>query len=118
VCKGGGPTVTIPEADQAWLSVSDIRMIPGVPDPQFPTVAVPDTAVVTMKAVANAAGARTSTVAFGSTSLTTTAPAAILALCPTVMGPSTFAPEPTITPFSSVGWRLPVSLPVPPRVTP
>jgi RPA family protein len=68
VCKGGGPTVTIPEADQAWLSVSDIRMIPGVPDPQFPTVAVPDTAVVTMKAVANAAGARTSTVAFGSTS--------------------------------------------------
>ena len=68
VCKGGGPTVTIPEADQAWLSVSDIRMIPGVPDPQFPTVTVPDTAVVSMKAIANEGGARTSVVAFGSTS--------------------------------------------------
>ena len=68
VCKGGGPTITIPEADKEWISVSDISMIPGVPDPQFPTIAVPDTAVVTIKALPNDKGGRSSTIVFGSAS--------------------------------------------------
>ena len=68
VCKGGGPTISIPDADKEWLSVSDIHMIKGVPDPQFPTIAVPDTSVVTFKALANNGGARTSTVSLGSAS--------------------------------------------------
>ena len=39
-------------------------------------------------------------------------------LSPTVNGPSTFAPVEISTLLPMVGWRLPVSLPVPPRVTP
>ena len=35
-----------------------------------------------------------------------------------VMGPSTRAPAATITLFPMFGWRFPVSLPVPPSVTP
>ena len=34
-----------------------------------------------------------------------------------VIAPSTLAPAPTTTFSASVGWRLPCSLPVPPRVT-
>ena len=49
---------------------------------------------------------------------TTTDPAPTLALRPRVMFPRTAAPAPTTTPASSVGWRFPFSLPVPPRVTP
>ena len=37
---------------------------------------------------------------------------------PTVIGPSSLAPEPIVTLSSTVGWRLPVAKPVPPRVTP
>ncbi|CAN3988330.1 16S rRNA (cytidine(1402)-2'-O)-methyltransferase, partial [Dysosmobacter welbionis] len=44
------------------------------------------------------------------TALRTTAPAAMRALSPTVKGPSTLAPEPTITLLPRVGWRLPLSL--------
>ena len=54
----------------------------------------------------------------GGTASSTTAPAATRALSPTVKGPSTLAPAPTSTLFPRVGWRLPWSLPVPPRVTP
>ena len=39
-------------------------------------------------------------------------------LSPIWMLPSTLAPLPTVTLSPSVGWRLPVSLPVPPKVTP
>jgi len=48
----------------------------------------------------------------------TTAPAAMRALSPTVNGPSTLAPVEMSTLLPMVGWRLPWSLPVPPRVTP
>ena len=58
------------------------------------------------------------TVAPSGTSRSTTAFAAMRALLPTRNGPSTFAPEPTMTLLPSVGWRLPTSLPVPPSVTP
>ena len=57
-------------------------------------------------------------VAFGGTSLKTTAPAAIFVLSPTVTGPSIFAPAPISTLLPIVGCRFPISLPVPPRVTP
>ncbi len=66
VCKGNGPAINIPDEAQSWLSVSDVSMIPGVPDPQFPTVAVPDTTVVTFKALANEGGARSSVVTLSS----------------------------------------------------
>ena len=58
------------------------------------------------------------TVLFGGTSLMTTLLAPIFAPWPTVIGPSSFAPEPIVTLSSTVGWRLPVAKPVPPSVTP
>ena len=54
------------------------------------------------------------------TSCVTTALAPIRARLPTVIGPSTCAPEPMITPSAIVGWRLPatpLSGLVPPSVT-
>ena len=48
------------------------------------------------------------TVVFGGTSLITTELAPIFAPWPTVIAPSSFAPAPTVTLSSSVGWRLPV----------
>jgi hypothetical protein len=59
-------------------------------------------------------------VAPSGTSLVTTALAPIRARSPTVIGPSTCAPEPMMTPLPIVGWRLPPRPPVglvPPRVT-
>ena len=64
--KGGNIAVEIPAADKAWLSMSGISVIPGVPDPAFPTVAVPDTTVITFTAAPNTMGARKSTVSFSS----------------------------------------------------
>ena len=58
------------------------------------------------------------TVESGGTSCKTTAFAPMRLLSPTVNGPSTFAPVEISTLLPMVGWRLPVSLPVPPRVTP
>ena len=52
------------------------------------------------------------------TSLRTTALAPMRAFSPTVTGPSTWAPEPTMTPFSSVGWRFFRASETPPSVTP
>ena len=57
-------------------------------------------------------------VASGGTSESTTALAAMRALSPTLKGPSTLAPVEMSTLLPMVGWRLPWSLPVPPRVTP
>ena len=48
----------------------------------------------------------------------TTLPAPTRTLSPMYTGPSTLAPAPISTLSPSVGWRLPVSLPVPPSVTP
>ena len=48
----------------------------------------------------------------------TTLPAPTRALSPMKTGPSTLVPAPMRTLSPRVGWRLPVSLPVPPRVTP
>ena len=48
----------------------------------------------------------------------TTLPAPTRALSPMYTGPSTLVPAPISTLSPRVGWRLPVSLPVPPRVTP
>ena len=59
-------------------------------------------------------------VAPAGTSLVTTALAPTRARVPTVIGPSTCAPEPMITPSPIVGWRLPatpLSGLVPPSVT-
>ena len=53
------------------------------------------------------------TVAFGGTSWITTEFAPTFAPWPTVIGPSSFAPEPIVTLSSTVGWRLPVAKPVP-----
>ena len=47
------------------------------------------------------------TVEPGGTSSTTTVLAPILAPSPTAIGPSSFAPEPTVTLSPRVGWRLP-----------
>ena len=58
------------------------------------------------------------TTELGGTSLRTTLPLPILELSPTLKEPSTFAPLETTTLLPMVGWRLPFSLPVPPRVTP
>ena len=58
------------------------------------------------------------TVQLSGTSLSTMEPAPIFTLLPMVMGPSTFAPAPMVTLLPMVGWRLPMSLPVPPNVTP
>ncbi len=58
------------------------------------------------------------TVVFGGTSVMTTLFAPIFAPCPTVIGPSSFAPDPIVTLSCTVGWRLPVAKPVPPSVTP
>jgi hypothetical protein len=48
----------------------------------------------------------------------TTLPAPMRALSPMYTGPSTLVPAPMSTLLPRVGWRLPVSLPVPPSVTP
>ena len=48
----------------------------------------------------------------------TTLPAPMRALSPIYTGPNTLVPAPISTLFPRVGWRLPVSLPVPPSVTP
>ena len=48
----------------------------------------------------------------------TTLLAPIFAPWPISIGPSSFAPEPIVTLSCTVGWRLPVSKPVPPSVTP
>ena len=48
------------------------------------------------------------TVEFGGTSWTTTELAPTLAPWPTVIGPSSLAPEPIVTLSSTVGWRLPL----------
>ena len=58
------------------------------------------------------------TVVFGGTSWITTEFAPIFAPWPTVIGPSSLAPAPTVTLSSTVGWRLPAAKPVPPSVTP
>ena len=58
------------------------------------------------------------TVVSGGTSSITTVLAPTLAWRPIVTGPSSLAPEPTVTSSSSVGWRLPRANPVPPSVTP
>jgi len=58
------------------------------------------------------------TVVLGGTSCRTTLLAPTFAPWPTVTGPRTFAPEPMVTLSWTVGWRLPVAKPVPPRVTP
>lgn len=50
--------------------------------------------------------------------LSTTLPAPTRTLSPIYTGPSTLAPAPISTLLPNVGWRLPESLPVPPRVTP
>ncbi len=55
---------------------------------------------------------------FGGTSWITTLFAPIFEPWPTVIGPSSFAPEPIVTLSCTVGWRLPVAKPVPPSVTP
>jgi len=52
------------------------------------------------------------------TSWMTTELAPTRAPLPTVMGPRIFAPAPTTTPSSRVGWRLPGFQETPPRVTP
>ena len=57
-------------------------------------------------------------VASSGTSVSTTELEAMRLLFPTLKGPSTLAPQPMSTLFPMVGWRLPESLPVPPRVTP
>ena len=57
-------------------------------------------------------------VAFAGTSFTTTAFEPTLAPAPKVMGPNILAPAPMTTPFSRVGWRLPLFHEVPPSVTP
>ena len=54
----------------------------------------------------------------GGTSWMTTLLAPILAPWPTMIGPSSLAPEPIVTLSCTVGWRLPVAKPVPPSVTP
>ena len=46
--------------------------------------------------------------------MSTTAFAAIRLLSPTLNGPSTFAPLPTMTLLPSVGWRFSRAAPVPP----
>ena len=58
------------------------------------------------------------TVEPGGTSSTTTVLAPTLAPSPTAIGPSSLAPEPTVTSSPRVGWRLPRWKPVPPSVTP
>lgn len=66
VSKGGNIAVEIPDADKEWLSISNIEVVPGVPDPTFPTIAVPDTTVIIFKAQPNNMGARKTTVSFSS----------------------------------------------------
>src|SRR3954447_14167723 len=58
------------------------------------------------------------TVEFGGTSWMTTVLATIIAPWATVIGPSRFPPLPFVRLSCTVGWRLPVSKPVPPSVTP
>src|SRR4051812_3851189 len=58
------------------------------------------------------------TVAFWGTSWITTELAPILAWSPTLIGPSSLAPEPMTTSSPTLGWRLPRWKPVPPSVTP
>jgi hypothetical protein len=54
----------------------------------------------------------------GGTGSTTTLLAPTRAPAPMVMGPRILAPQPTSTPSSSVGWRLPGDQDEPPSVTP
>ena len=58
------------------------------------------------------------TVALGGTLETTTAPAPMREPWPIVTSPMIFAPAPTTTPSSRVGWRFSRRVEVPPRVTP
>ena len=58
------------------------------------------------------------TVESAGTSWMTTELAPIFARSPTSIGPSSLAPDPTITSSPTVGWRLPRWKPVPPSVTP
>src|SRR5216684_3735146 len=58
------------------------------------------------------------TVTFGGVLSITTELAPTRVPLPTVIGPRIFAPAPTTTRSSSVGWRLPGDHDVPPRVTP
>lgn len=64
--KGGNIAVNIPDDAKAWLSMSGISVVPGVPDPAFPTIAVPDTTIITFAVAANEMGARKATVSFSS----------------------------------------------------
>ncbi len=66
VSKGGSIAIDIPAAAKEWLSISGIKVVPGVPDPAFPTIAVPDTTVVTFQATANEAGPRLATISYSS----------------------------------------------------
>ena len=67
VSKGGNLAIDIPEAAKEWLSIASLDVIPGVPDPTFPTIARPDTTVVTFQAAANEAGPRLATISYSST---------------------------------------------------
>src|SRR5439155_6588998 len=58
------------------------------------------------------------TVELAGTSWITTELAPTFAARPTLIGPSSLAPDPITTSASTVGWRLPRANPVPPRVTP
>lgn len=66
VSKGGNIAIDIPEAAKEWLSISGIDVVPGIPDPAFPTVAVPDTTFVTFLAAENVAGPRLATISYSS----------------------------------------------------
>ncbi|NLZ19656.1 MAG: hypothetical protein GXY24_05255 [Bacteroidales bacterium] len=66
VSKGGNIAIEIPEAAKAWLSISGIDVVPGIPDPAFPTIAVPDTTFVTLLAAENVAGPRIATISYSS----------------------------------------------------
>lgn len=66
VSKGGNIAIDIPEDVKSWLSISGIDVVPGVPDPAFPTIAVPDTTLVTFTAAENVEGPRIATIFFSS----------------------------------------------------
>src|SRR5581483_11667872 len=73
---------------------------------------------VTGSCVATTRPGTPTTVECGGTEFRTTDPAPIFTLSPISIAPSTFAPTLITTLLPIVGWRLPVSLPVPPSVTP
>ena len=66
VSKGGNIAIDIPDAAKEWISIKGISVVPGVPDPSFPTIAVPDTTVVTFQAAENVAGPRLATISYSS----------------------------------------------------